>query len=36
MEFIGDVLKKITITKKDEAGNSETKELNLTLMKQTA
>lgn len=30
MEFIGDVLKKITITKKDEAGNSETKELNLT------
>lgn len=30
MGFIGDVLKKITITKKDEAGNSETKELNLT------
>ena len=30
MEFIGDVLKKITITKKDEAGNSETKELNFT------
>ena len=30
MEFIGDVLKKISITKKDEAGNSETKELNLT------